>query len=180
MDSPYLQSTVNGFRPRASSTLSIHSSAHPTGIRKRSGSRGRAISASQAERLHQLIFDGSSTPELQPQPSTSTSSQWYTPQPSPQPSLFADASIVDAVPQWNVPTPPRSDSGVPSLSVDASEDPLAGCVTSSQDYTFQTSTTSAEMRYVCCVMDKHTSTPTDTSKQFLGFPTSLPVWQRSV
>lgn len=148
MDSPYLQSTSNVFRPRTNSSLSVHSSSTPTGIRKRSVSRGRSVSASQTERLHQLALDGSATPDFQPLPPPSTGADWFTPQPSPQPHLFPDASLVETLPQWTVPTPPRSDSGVPSLSIDPGEDPLTTCVSSSQDYTFQTNTTTAEMRYV--------------------------------
>lgn len=146
MDSPYLQSTSNVYRPRANSSLSVHSPSNPTGIRKRSVSRGRSVSASQTERLHQLALDGSATPDLQPLPPAATSAQWFTPQPSPQPQLFPDSTFIETLPQWTVPTPPRSDSGVPSLSIDASEDPLTTCVSSSQDYTFQTNTTAAEMR----------------------------------
>lgn len=147
MDSPYLQSTAPIYRPRTNSSLSVHSSANPTGIRKRSVSRVRSTSTSQAEHLHRIVLDGSATPEFQPPlPPSSTSAQWFTPQASPQPQLFPDSGLVDTLPQWNVPTPPRSDSGVPSLSVDASEDSLSNCVSSAQDYTFQTNTTTAEMR----------------------------------
>ena len=158
MDSPHLQSSTYPQRVRTNSNLSVNSASYPGGIRKRSTSRSRAISTSQADRLQQLALDDPDQADFQSGPPVSAGLQWITPQHSPQPHIFSEPSNVEPFPQWTVPTPPRSDSGVPTLSVDASEDPATTGVSSSQSFNFETQpTTSAEMRFVVilCILRKH-------------------------
>ncbi|KAJ9620942.1 hypothetical protein H2203_007528 [Taxawa tesnikishii (nom. ined.)] len=136
MDSPYLQASSSfGYtRPRANSNLSAHSS-DSRGIRKRSLSRSRSISLSQAERLERT---------LRLSPESTGSSHWITPQPSPQLQPFVDTYEAD--PTWAIPTPPRSDSCVPTLTVDAANEPLP--VSTGPECTFNfnaPATTSADM-----------------------------------
>lgn len=139
MDSPYLQASSSfGYtRPRANSNLSAHSS-DSRGIRKRSLSRSRSISLSQAERLERT---------LRLSPESTGSSHWITPQPSPQLQPFVDTYEAD--PTWAIPTPPRSDSCVPTLTVDAANEPLP--VSTGPECTFNfnaPATTSADMGLV--------------------------------
>lgn len=145
MDSPHLQYSMQSQRVRTNSNLSAHSVDNRGGIRKRSSERSRSVSASQADRLQQLVLEQSNEAGFQSIPTTS-GIQWITPQHSPQPhSIFPESSI-EPFPAWTVPTPPRSDSGVPTVSVDATDDPTTTGISASQDFTFAQSTTSAEMR----------------------------------
>lgn len=144
MDSPQLQSTHPLQRMRTTSNLTVHSVNGRGAIQKRTLSRARSVSTSQAERLHQLALDQSDHHTLPP---TSIAPQWITPQHSPQPQLFSEPPI-DHYPQWTVPTPPRSDSGVPTVSVDANEVPVTTGISSTQDFNFEQPTASAEMRFV--------------------------------
>lgn len=133
--SPHLQS-----RFRSSSNLSAIN--HRGAIQKRCGERTRSISASQADRLHQLALQQSSLPEAPP---VLSNLQWLTPQQSPQPlQVFSEPLSIEHFPVWTAPTPPRSDSGVPSVSVDASEDPATTGITVSPDFQYEQPT---EMRY---------------------------------
>lgn len=147
MDSPHAFQSPTGLqRMRTNSTLSVQSANNRGAIRKRSSSRTQQISASHAERLHQLALDQAENSSL---PSASIRSQWITPQQSPQPHAFVQPSL-ESYPQWTVPTPPRSDSGVPTVSVDASEVPVTTGISSTQDFNFEQSTASADMRLVGC------------------------------
>ena len=144
MDSPQLQSSHPLQRMRTTSNLTVHSVNSRGAIQKPTLSRARSVSTSQAERLHQFALDQS---DHHPLPPTSIAPQWITPQHSPQPHLFADPPV-EHYPQWTVPTPPRSDSGVPTVSVDANEAPVTTSISSTQDFDFEQPTASAEMRFV--------------------------------
>ena len=148
MDSPHLQTSHPLHRMRTNSNLSVHS-AHSIdsrgGIRKPSLPRSRSISTSQLERLHQLAVEQSSQSNVSVPPPTSIAPQWLTPQHSPQPQVFSEPSY-ESSPQWTVPTPPRSDSGVPTVSLDANEVPVTTGISTSQDFNFEQPTASADMR----------------------------------
>lgn len=126
----------------------VYSSVDSKGaIRKRSASRYRSISTSQAERLYQLAFlEQSKQAEASPLPPTTVGPQWNTPQHSPQPQLFSEP-LPEPFPLWTVPTPPRSDSGVPSVSIETNEIPVTTEISAPQHFDFQQPTASAEMRY---------------------------------
>jgi hypothetical protein len=146
MDSPLRQSSPpSNYRSRTDSSLSVHSKSIYSGIRKRSSSPSH-FSAAQAERIHQAL-NPYSTPDFQPSSLISTGLQWVTPQPSPQPHLFPDQSANEPFPQWAAPTPPRSDSGAPSLSIDASKESATSGANSSQTFDFGQPTSTADMRY---------------------------------
>ena len=156
MDSPHLQSLSQPQRVRTNSSLSVHSSVdHQEAIRKHTNSkRFWSISASQADRLHSLALHQPSQGESRP---VFSSLQWLTPQqsPQPQPVFSSEPSSIEPFPTWTAPTPPRSDSGVPSVSADASEDPALTGITVSQEYQFEQPTTSAEMRCVQSAIRLH-------------------------
>lgn len=153
MDSPHLQSSNNLHRMRTTGNLAYHSIDSRGAIRKPSLSRNRSISTSQVERLHQLALEQSNQANNASLPPTSIAPQWLTPQHSPQPQVFAD-SLVEPPPQWTVPTPPRSDSGVPTVSLDSNEEPVTTGISSNQDFDFEHPTASAEMRYVDLIVLK--------------------------
>ena len=133
---------------RSNSNLSVHSVDSRGAIRKRSLSRSRPLSSTQTERLHQYALDQANQVNSIPSfPPTSVGTSWITPQQSPQPHVFPDSGV-EPFPQWTVPTPPHSDSGVPSVSVDANEEPVTTSISASQNFTFAQPTTSSEMRYV--------------------------------
>lgn len=148
MDSPYLQSQSSSDlqRMRSNSNLSVQSVDSRGAIRKRSLSRSRPLSSAQTERLHQYALDQANQlngiSSYQP---TSIANNWITPQQSPQPHVFSDSGV-EPFPQWTVPTPPHSDSGVPSVSIDVNEEPVTSTISTSQDFTFAQPTASAEMR----------------------------------
>lgn len=147
MDSPHLQSSHPLQRMRTNSNLSVHSVDHRGAVRKRSTSRNRSVSTSNADRLHHLALDQSNQGDNSGLPPTSIGLQWITPQHSPQPQVFSESSV-EPFPQWTVPTPPRSDSGLPTVSVDANEVPVTTGISSTQDFHFDQPTASAEMRLV--------------------------------
>ena len=147
MDSPHLQSSDQLRRMRTNSNLSVHSVDNRGAIQKRSLSRSRCVSTSQADRFHQLSLEPSVHAGGNSIPPTSIGPQWLTPQHSPQPPIFSDHSV-EPFPQWTVPTPPRSDSGLPTVSVDANEEPVSTGISSTHDFSYEQPTASADMRYV--------------------------------
>lgn len=150
MDSPIRQASPTHFRSRTDSSLSVHSQTIYSGIRKKSSSPSH-FSAAQTDRI-QHALGPYSTPDFNPSSLTSSGLQWITPQQSPQPHLFPNStSTTEPFPQWVVPTPPRSDSGVPPVSIDAKQEPSTSGAGSTQNYGFgQPSTASNEMRYADC------------------------------
>jgi len=149
MDSPHFQSTSYPQRVRTDSNLSVQSIDNRGAIRKRSTERprDRSVSASHTDRLYQLALEQSSQTDASVNSST-TGLQWITPEHSPQPqSLFAEPSL-EPFPTWTVPTPPRSDSGVPTVCVDVSDKPAVTGISVSTSFRFDQPTTTAEMRYV--------------------------------
>ena len=145
MDSPLLQASHNP-RMRTNSNLSVQRVDSRGAVQKHtSTSRHRSISSSQIDRLHHLALQQSNQSEINSLPSSSIGLQWLTPQHSPQPQGFSEASI-EPFPEWTVPTPPRSDSGVPTLSVDSSEVPVTSGLSSADFHSFEQPTASAEMR----------------------------------
>ena len=143
MNSPHVQ------RMRAKSGLSVHSSVDGRGgIRKQTPSRARSVSTSQAERLHHLALEQfNQSDDNDSLPPATIAPQWLTPQQSPQPHFYAEPTI-ESFPQWSVPTPPRSDSGVPSVSIDSNDAPVTTGISATQDFNFEQPTASAEMRFV--------------------------------
>jgi hypothetical protein len=173
MDSPHLQSVSDYLRPRTNSSLSVHSTIDPAGVRKRSVSRARSISTTKIDQLEQLYLEQSSTPELdpidQPFPQHINHLQWLTPQQSPQPHLFPEHCTLESFPDWNLPTPPRSDSGFPTVSVDIVTNELAPCsISSVSEFDFGAPTTTAEMRLVS-EKSTHAIWLTDRGNSSLGF-----------
>lgn len=145
MDSLLRQSSPpSSYRSRTDSSLSIHSKSIYAGIRKRSSSPSH-FSAAQAERIQQSL-NPYSTPDFQPSSLISSGLQWVTPQHSPQPHLFPDQTATESFPQWAAPTPPRSDSGAPSLSIDASKESSTSGTNSTQSFDFGPTTSTADMR----------------------------------
>lgn len=151
MDSPLLQSVAQQpSRVRAHSTYNASSTVDKHGaIHKRSNTdRNRSISTSQADRLYRLAAEQTDLSQADiNQDSIAPSSvgiQWITPQHSPEPQGFATEQSIQPFPQWTAPTPPRSDSGIPNVSIDSNEEP----VTCAPDFTFDQPSSSAEMRYV--------------------------------
>jgi hypothetical protein len=147
MDSPLSQGPIQLHRMRTHSNLSVHSIDSHGGIRKRTPSLSRSISTPQVDRLYQLTLEQSSCSDG-PGLSLTSAPQWLTPQSSPQPHVFSDSNL-EPFPEWSVPTPPRSDSGLPTVSVDANDVPVATGLSSSTDYRFEPHpTASADMRSV--------------------------------
>ena len=154
MDSPSLQSTTNSHpqRVRSHTSFSAQSSTvnNRGAIQKRTNDndRNRSISVSQADRLYRLSAEQQANFE-HPIPSTAGGIQWITPQHSPQPQAFTSEQLIEPFPQWTAPTPPRSDSGIPTLSVDANEEPVTTGISVAPEFAFeQPSASSAEMRCV--------------------------------
>nr|POE48753.1 hypothetical protein CFP56_38849 [Quercus suber] len=137
-------------------------------LQKRRGQpRERSVSASQAQRLHRSAYD---QPDSQPSyATTSLPLNWITPQHSPQQQHVFDSSI-EPFPSWTVPTPPRSDSGLPPLALDANDEPVT-C--SPQGFSFAPTTASTEMRYFWA--SKHIVPVMLTTTQFTGVSTSFPI-----
>jgi hypothetical protein len=147
MDSPFTQSSIHFQRMRAHSNLSVHSADSRGGIRKRTPSLSRSTSNSHLDRLYQLALEQSNSSDASGAALTSAA-HWLTPQASPQPHVFSDTQV-EPFPEWTVPTPPRSDSGLPTVSVDANEVPVTTGISCTVDYPFdQQPTASAEMRSV--------------------------------
>lgn len=147
MDSPYLQSQSSDLqRIRSNSNLSVHSVDSRGAIRKRSLSRSRPLPSAQAERLHQYALDqASQVDNITSFAPTPIGGSWITPQQSPQPQIYTESGV-EPFPQWTVPTPPHSDSGVPSVSIDANEETAAAAISTSAEFTFTQPTASSEMR----------------------------------
>ena len=145
MDSPRLQSSHPLQRMRTTSNLSVHSIDNRGAVQKRTLQRTRSVSTSQADRLHQLALQQGNLGDNNPLPPTSIAPQWITPQHSPQPQIFSEPPV-EHYHHWTVPTPPRSDSGLPTVSVDANEVPVTTGISSTQDFNFDQPTASAEMR----------------------------------
>lgn len=138
MDSPIRQASPDHFRSRTDSSLSVHSTSIYPGIRKRSSSPSY-FSAAQTARIQQA-FQPYSTPDFAPNSLVPAGLQWITPQQSPQPHLFPDSTSSEPIPQWTVPTPPRSDSGVPPVTNKDSG------IVSTQDNDFGQASNNVEMR----------------------------------
>ena len=132
---------------RANSNTHLHSVNSRGGIRKPSLSQHRSISTTQVDRLHQLALQQANPNDITSLPPTSIGTQWLTPQHSPQPQVFPEP-FIEQPPHWTVPTPPRSESGVPSVSVDSNEEPVTSGIGSTQDFAFGQATASADMRHV--------------------------------
>ena len=157
MDSPHLQSYAQPLRVRTNSNLSVHSIDQRGGIRKRSLERSRSPSTTQVDRLHQLAL-GQTEDFTQSSPFAVSGTHWITPQHSPQLEAIYNAPSLEAFPAWSVPTPPRSDSGLPTVSIDAVDQPVTTCDSihssyHSSNFDFDLPTTSADMRsgYQCPV-----------------------------
>ena len=155
MDSPSLQPSLN--LRNSSNNLAVHPPVDVRGaVRKRTASRHRSISTSQVERLHQLAVQQSNHTNTS-LPPNALNPQWITPQSSPQPqNVFSTEHSVEPFPQWTVPTPPRSDSGLPTVSLDSNEAPVTTGISSTQDFNFGHPTASADMRYdsFCAILTK--------------------------
>ena len=150
MDSPILQSHRS--RMRTNSNLSVQPVDSRGAIQKRTfPSRQRSISTTQVDRLHQLAVQQSNETEINSLPSNSFGLQWLTPQHSPQPHVFSEPAI-ESFSQWTVPTPPRSDSGLPTLSVDSNEVAVTSSLSSGDFGAFEQPTSSAAMRYVLTII----------------------------
>jgi len=150
MDSPHLQSYAQPLRVRTNSNLSVQSIDQHGGIRKRSLERTRSPSSAQVDHLHHLALGQSedfSHSSTFPVPGT----HWMTPRHSPQLEAIYNAPSVEAFPTWSVPTPPRSDSGLPTVSIDAVDQQVTTCDSIHSNYhastfDFDPPTTSADMR----------------------------------
>ncbi|PPJ54529.1 hypothetical protein CBER1_02513 [Cercospora berteroae] len=152
MDSPSLQSTcINPNRIRSQSSFSTTSSINARGaIQKRSShaDRSRAISVSQAEKLLQYAAEQSGQADLEHPIPTSTALggiQWLTPQHSPQPHSFTAEPSLEPFPQWTAPTPPRSESSFPTVSIDCNDEPVTTGISVAPDFAFEQPSVSAEM-----------------------------------
>lgn len=105
-------------RPRSSSNLSVYS-PEPRGIRKQSISRSRSDSTSKIAQ-HPELLPTQIRLDLDLSPAPSLRNSWSTPGDSPQPHSYFD--LVNQNPSvWSVPTPPHSDSGLPSLISDSGD-----------------------------------------------------------
>lgn len=142
MDSPSIQqATIQPGRDRSHTSFSTQSTVNNRGaIQKRSHDSNRTISVSQAEKLYQFAADQQNQLDLEhPTIPTSTAGgiQWITPQHSPQPQSYQPESSLEPFPQWTAPTPPHSDSGILSISVDASDDPVTTGISVTPEFAFE-------------------------------------------
>lgn len=147
MHSPLVQA-AHQQRLRGNSIHPLQAINNHGAVRKRTLSgRSRSDSASHAQRLHNLLaVDQSPDSTSHAVPPPTSGLRWPTPQHSPQPQpIFADPSV-EPFPTWTVPTPPRSDSGIPIVSVDANDEPVRTSIRASNGFQFEQPTTSAEMR----------------------------------
>ena len=149
MDSPYLQSSTQTYRMRSSSNLSVHAFDDRSAIRKRSSerSRGGSFSTSQAERLHNITLEQSTRSDVGYIP-PACGIEWITPQQSPQAQAALSNPSVEPFPTWTIPTPPRSDSGLPFVSVDAIEEPVTTGISGAANFRYEQPTASTDMRCV--------------------------------
>ncbi len=145
MDSPISQTSSQLQRMRTHSNLSLHSTDNRGAIRKRTPSFSRSVSNAQVDRLYQYALEQSNAAESCGVSLTSAP-HWLTPQSSPQPQVFQD-SHVEPFPQWSVPTPPRSDSGLPTVSIDTNEVSVTTGISPHSDFIYHHQpTAAAEMR----------------------------------
>lgn len=159
----------DGLHPHA-----LHPVHHRAAVQKRTTApRNRSISSAQLDRLHNYALEQANSSNSASLPSPSVTAQWITPQPSPQPQLFPDASTVDAFTNWAVPTPPRSDSGVPNVTFDSSDIPVTAGITASDFEQFQQSATASEMRSV--VLIHHSLLHSLKIAQFVGILVTLAI-----
>ena len=119
-------------------------------------SRARSSSShnNHAERLYNLALDlaPSATSNSQSITPTSAGLNWITPLPSPQTHPYNTTNI-DPIPEWTLPTPPRSDSGVPPACIDTSKDPIvAASLVASPELAFDEPSNNSEMRFVASVL----------------------------
>ncbi|QIX00287.1 hypothetical protein AMS68_005804 [Peltaster fructicola] len=141
-------------QPRAPLYSATHQSG---GIRKKAttSSRHRAVSSSYAERLHHLALEQSTAAEngftspqqVAQQLNPESGLNWLTPQQSPEPSCFFQEPVQIDQFQWAAPTPPRSDSGLPTLPADVGDEsvvPPSSGVSTPETFAFE-STTAADM-----------------------------------
>lgn len=138
---------------RVHSAIPSHHSLHPInsrgGIQKRTAlPRDRSVSTAQAERLHHLAADQAHQPSNRSVNSPALSAHWLTPQPSPQPHAYPAESSAEALPQWTVPTPPKSDPGVHQIMTIGSNDVQAPAGTFDHFDQSAAAAASAEMRCV--------------------------------
>ncbi|KAJ8611206.1 hypothetical protein MRB53_038050 [Persea americana] len=159
MDSPVYQSPTSHHYPAAhhrgnsnSNSTSYPASAstlrHRAGIHKRSSHPDRSsISLAQPDRLYRWASEQSHQITPSSLPSPAIDGQWITPQQSPQTHGFSlDSTIEPFSTTWGVPTPPRSDSGVPNLSVDATDEPISHAVSAAHAFnSFEHPATTVEM-----------------------------------
>ncbi|KAI5361551.1 hypothetical protein Slin15195_G126660 [Septoria linicola] len=152
MDSPSFQSAIiNPNRIRSQSSYSTTSTVNSRGgIQKRSinNDRSRAISVSQAEKLFQFAAQQASQADIEHPIPTSTAIggiQWLTPQHSPQPQSFTAEPSLEPFPQWTAPTPPRSESSFPTVSIDCNEEPATTGISVTPEFAFEQPPVSAEM-----------------------------------
>jgi hypothetical protein len=160
MDSPaaFQSPSSHPSRSRAPNTLSRpRTTSHAVAVdsrgaiqkRSRQNDRTRSISLSQ-DRLFRLATEQSNIQYISsttsiPDPSLGLQLQWITPQHSPQAQGFSEP-VIEAFPQWSVPTPPRSDSGIPNV-VDS--DDSSTCIGTSAGFDhFEPATSAEEMRCV--------------------------------
>ena len=145
MDSPISQTSTQLQRMRTHSNYSVRSIDHRGAIRKRTPSSSHSVSTTQADRLYQFALEQTNAAESCGVSLTSAP-HWLTPQSSPQPHIFPETHI-EPFPQWSVPTPPRSDSGLPNVSIDTDEVPVTATISPNPEYIYhQQPTTAAEMR----------------------------------
>ncbi|KAK3054889.1 hypothetical protein LTR09_004047 [Extremus antarcticus] len=141
MDSPISQTSSQLQRMRTHSNLSLHSTDNRGAIRKRTPSFSRSVSNAQVDRLYQYALEQSNAAESCGVSLTSAP-HWLTPQSSPQPQVFQD-SHVEPFPQWSVPTPPRSDSGLPTVSIDTNEVSVTTGISPHSDFIYHHQPTAA-------------------------------------
>lgn len=152
MDSPSFQSaTINPNRIRSQTSYSTVNSRGAIQKRGHDNDRSRAISVSQAEKLLQYAADQASQADIQQPIPTSTIAggiEWLTPQHSPQPQSFTAEPSLEPFPQWTAPTPPRSESSFPTVSIDCNDEPGTTGISIAPDFAFEQPSVSAEMRLV--------------------------------
>ncbi|KAK5172954.1 uncharacterized protein LTR77_003076 [Saxophila tyrrhenica] len=147
MDSPLSQASSQLQRMRTYSNYSVHPLDNRGAVRKRAPSSSQySVSATQADRLYQYALEQQSSAAESCGVSLTSAPHWLTPQSSPQPQGFPEAhQHIEPFPQWSVPTPPRSDSGLPTV-FDANEVPVTTGISATADFTFhQQPTAAAEM-----------------------------------
>lgn len=155
MDSPVSQqssSSVSFQRMHPHPNYSTPSVSRGAIHKPRTSSLSRTVSASHADRLYQLALDQSNQTDNNQVSYLPSTEHWITPQSSPQQQRqqnYCEPSI-QPFSGWTIPTPPRSDSGLPVVSVDANEVPVTTGISAPTDFSYddQPTAASAEMRYV--------------------------------